>query len=81
MLNKALEDYLCENFGDQYRGELTLETTMEDIPEWDSMSFIGLIVGLETRFGVSIGPHEAVEMTKVGAIQAFLESADAVVSG
>ncbi|MGD9601769.1 MAG: acyl carrier protein [Gammaproteobacteria bacterium] len=71
-------DQLCALFGEQYRGEISLQTTMDDIPEWDSLSFVDVVCALETTFNVTVGPNDAANMTSVGAIQEFLRNAGAL---
>lgn len=43
-----------------------------DIPEWNSLQTINLIVALEDAFGVQFSPEEAVDMTGVGVIRNML---------
>jgi acyl carrier protein len=37
---------------------LTPDSQLEDLPGWDSVALAGVLVGLETRFGVAIGRTE-----------------------
>lgn len=68
-----LEAIFCETFGDHCRGKITDQTTMEDVEEWDSFSFIDLLMTVEERFGVKFEPDEMTEMYRVGAIREAIE--------
>jgi acyl carrier protein len=60
---------------------MTSETTSDDVPRWDSMSHITLVVECECRFGVRFQTMELEELRCVGElvrlIQAKLELVDA----
>ena len=51
---------------------LTPETTAADIPEWDSMNHISLIVAVESRFGIKFQTAEVEEMKNVGDFVALI---------
>lgn len=44
----------------------TMETTAEDVPAWDSMSHITIVVEVERRFGVKFRTAEIEELHDVG---------------
>jgi acyl carrier protein len=46
--------------------------SIENVNTWDSMAHVGLMMALQQEFGVSIAPAEAIELTDVGTIKAFL---------
>ncbi len=71
---QRLEDVFCTRFGEKYRGTITAETTMDHIPEWDSMTFLDLVVDLEGAFGVRFRPNETAQLFKVGLIRKVLAS-------
>ena len=50
------------------------DTSPENVEEWDSLAHVALMVALESEFGVSISPSQAVELGDVGKIKAFLSS-------
>jgi len=52
----------------QPAGTINAETTMDDIEEWDSLSHVLLMGGLEEKLGISIPLDEAVEITSVREI-------------
>lgn len=51
---------------------LTDEASPETVGSWDSISHLNLVMGLESEFGVSLTPEEALEMKTVGLIRAIL---------
>lgn len=67
-VDPQLVDILCNLFGEKYRDTITPETDMDDIPEWDSLNFLNVVMALETAFGVTFSPDEAAQMFQVGHI-------------
>jgi acyl carrier protein len=49
----------------KFDGPLTVETTREDIPKWDSLQHIALVAAIEQQFGVSLSLDEMVEIRSV----------------
>lgn len=47
---------------------LTSGTTAEDIPGWDSLTYINIITGVEQRFGVQFLSSELAMFRDVGAL-------------
>jgi len=56
----------------QHTGELTLETSPDDVPRWDSLQHIALIQALETTFSIRLSMDEMMEMQSVAGIEAVL---------
>lgn len=52
--------------------KVTDATSNHDVESWDSMNHIHLVVALETEFGVSFEPEQAIELTSVRAIEQAL---------
>ena len=52
--------------------ELTLRTTPDDVPSWDSMNHIALVVEAECRFGVEFEPDEIDAFRSVGDLIAAI---------
>jgi acyl carrier protein len=46
--------------------------TMRDADNWNSLTHIELILGLEEMFGIQFTQDDVVEMTSVGAIRGVL---------
>jgi len=47
---------------------LTMETTRDDVPNWDSFAYINFIVAVEIEFGVKFGVAEVESFPNVGSI-------------
>lgn len=50
-------------------GALSEESSPETIASWDSLNHLNLAMALESEFGVSISPDEAIGMRNVGSIR------------
>lgn len=74
-LDVKLIDVFCATFGEQYRGTLNARTSMDDIPEWDSLRFLDLVFAIEDAFGVSFTEAESAQMFQLGHIQRMIDHA------
>jgi acyl carrier protein len=54
-------------------GEVTAETQFGDLPQWDSMGHMEVLVELEKNFGVEISAETITELVSVPAICAHIE--------
>jgi acyl carrier protein len=52
---------------------ISIETTPNDIPPWDSMGHISLVSNLERAFGLSFDVDEVMEMENVRQILRIIE--------
>jgi acyl carrier protein len=52
---------------------ITDKTTAADIPEWDSLAHINLIIALENSFGIQFTSEEVTSMANVGDLFRLLE--------
>ena len=52
--------------------QITSQTSNQNLPEWDSLGHITLIVELEAAYGVSLSPDETLQVTSVEAIKTLL---------
>lgn len=52
---------------------LTEETTAEDVPGWDSMAHIAVVVEAECRFGVTFAVTELDALRRVGDLIRLIE--------
>jgi acyl carrier protein len=48
-----------------------------EIPEWDSIAHIELMVVLEERLGIEIAPEQIVELSTVPVLESFVAAHDA----
>ena len=53
---------------------LTAETSAADIPGWDSMAHIALVVEVECRFGIRFQAAEIEALRQVGDLVALIET-------
>lgn len=51
---------------------LTPEASSETLPQWDSQSFVAIVVAVEQEFGVRFASLEAARMSSVAEIQRLL---------
>jgi acyl carrier protein len=52
---------------------LTLTTTADDVPGWDSFNHINIIVGAEADFGVKFNASELEDLKNVGDFVTLIE--------
>ena len=52
---------------------LNAETTADDIPEWDSISHINIIVSIEARFKIKFLSAEIEKMKNVGELVSAIQ--------
>lgn len=67
----APEDVLCQVFGVS-RAAVGDTTSNRSLGEWDSLGHMNLILELEARYGLSLSPEDAMEMTDVATIKRVL---------
>lgn len=54
-------------------GIITEQLAYGDVPEWDSLNHVELMLRLESEFGVEVGEDDMLELTSVRAIRQFVE--------
>lgn len=59
---------------DDPRIELTADTVAADVPGWDSMAHIALVVEVECRFGVTFHAAEIEALHRVGDLVRLIEA-------
>lgn len=52
--------------------EVTDKLAFNEIPQWDSLAHVELMVALEAAYGVPIDEDRMLELVNVGAIREFL---------
>jgi acyl carrier protein len=53
--------------------EVTAELSFGDLPQWDSMGHMEMLMQLEERFGVEVSADTIAALTSVPAICAYLK--------
>ncbi len=51
---------------DEYDGPITMETTANDVAQWDSLSHVRLMVMIEMELGVHFGTSEMQSFKNLG---------------
>lgn len=59
-------------------GELSADTQFGDLPKWDSMGHMDLMVALETKYGIEINADSIRDLVSV---QAIMQAAEAKTHG
>ena len=54
--------------------ELTSETTSDDVPDWDSMNHIALVVEIEVYFDIRFAMVEIEELKSLGELVQAIEN-------
>jgi len=54
--------------------QVTLATSHETLPDWDSLNVLNVLMAVESEFGVTVAPEEAAEFVSVERIVAVLRS-------
>lgn len=64
ILDKVTE--IIRDLFDEYDGPVTMETTANDVPQWDSLSHVRLMVMIEMELGVHFGTSEMQSFKNLG---------------
>ena len=65
-INERLENLLKETFQIE---RINLESSMDDIPEWDSFKHIELIIAIEEKFKIKLEYRDTTEMVSIPIIK------------
>ena len=71
MIKDRLENIFRQSFEIE---KFTEDLSIDNVPGWDSMAHVGLILALQKEFGVSISPADAIELTSVKNIIRYLSN-------
>lgn len=52
--------------------QFTEDLSIDNVPGWDSMAHVGLILALQKEFAISIPPVDAIELTSVKNVIQYL---------
>ena len=66
-LTLILRDLLGDNISD-----LTMQTTRDDVPGWDSFTYVNFIVAVEAEFRVKFRIADVESVSDVGALVAAI---------
>jgi len=75
IIDEKIIKSFCAVFGSKYKNILTLSTNMDDIEEWDSLSFIDFVTTLEKEYLIEFTNDEAAQMFQIGHIQRIINQA------
>ena len=65
-INERLENLLKETFQIE---RINLESSMDNIPEWDSFKHIELIIAIEEKFKIQLEYTDTTEMVSIPIIK------------
>ena len=68
-MHKRLEKIFYQAFGVD---KIDVSMSIDNVPGWDSMAHVGLILALQKEFAISIPPADAIELTSVETIIEYL---------
>jgi acyl carrier protein len=74
-LDPKIVEIFCSVYGQKYKGIVTLETSMDDVPEWDSSTYLDLVFALEESYRVQFTDEETTQMFQIGHIQRLVRAA------
>lgn len=61
------------DFFDDYDGPITADTTAEDIPQWDSLAHVQLLVIIEQKHGIRFSTSEISQLRKLSDLVQLVE--------
>jgi len=70
---ERLQELFCDVFEDD-KLQISRDTSTADIPSWDSVMHINLILNVEKVFGVRFSSAQVSSLRDVGEIVDFIES-------
>ncbi len=80
MTNEAILEKLQVIFQDLFDDDslsLTMETTADDVEDWDSLMHINLIMTVEKEFGVKFALGEREDMKNIGEMVELIKKKSA----
>lgn len=78
MTNENTIDSVCEIVADVLileLDEVSVESTMETLPDWDSMATVQIVMKIETTFGVRLHYKDIADIKSVGDLVRLSEVA------
>ena len=55
-------------------GQLTAESSPQNVPTWDSILHLNLVLAVEEKYNLSLSPEEIEEMKSIGDTAKLIES-------
>lgn len=74
MIKNRLETIFRQSFEIEKFSE---DLSIDNVPGWDSMAHVGLILALQKEFAISIPPADAIELTSVKEIVQYIQDRSA----
>ena len=75
---KRIEEGLKEIFPETEDMEMTADTCLGEVPDWDSMAAVNLQAYLEQTFRVSVLAEQLDEDTTLGEVVVLIEEAEKI---
>jgi acyl carrier protein len=70
---EVVESVLAESL--QASGaKITADSTMEEMPEWDSLNFINIFLAVNDEFGIDADPDDAIHYYSISGIVDFVQN-------
>jgi acyl carrier protein len=67
-IENGIVDVFCKCFGEELRDKITPQASMDTIAEWNSLSFVDVVVALEEEYRVEFSMDEMAQMNQVSNI-------------
>jgi acyl carrier protein len=67
-----IKEGICQLFAEADEMELTLDTTLGELPDWDSMAAVNFQSYIEQEFRIAIGLEKLDEETSLGELIAHI---------
>lgn len=61
--------------------QLTEETTARDVPGWDSLTHVQIIIGVEQAFGIRMSATEVAQLENAGSLVDVIQRHEAKAAG
>ena len=75
---KTIEEGLKEIFPETEEMEMTVDTCLGDVPDWDSMATVNFQAYLEQTFQVSVSAEQLDEDTTLGDVIGLIEESEKI---
>lgn len=69
-MEEQLRQIFQQSFGIE---QIDDSMSIDNVSGWDSMGHVGLMMALQTEFGVSISPAASIELTDIASIKKFIQ--------